>query len=821
MKRGPSVVSKPTTQSHPRGMFPGNFFSLDLKSLKKKDPNEVVNTLNQRMPGLKFFLRSQEEEHNSDEFIIDLICTLANACNAPTGENTNRILAVLKGSVFLTSKIPRLLDRLQGSLVLNDQDVHRGLFHWLITVFMNYLRHMPSSYADLPYDQLKRTLDQSSSVSKEELQRQLQAFKQARDDIIRANRQKHGKRYINKGGQKPPNNFRDLPVCPSTKEITTQERPFLRKNITKGRYEDAEHYLDVQFRLLREDFLEPLREGIYEIVQNVPRKMRNQLMRYYTGAQIVRKTFTPSGVSYEVQFDISRFNTRRWAHSKRLIFGSFLCLSKDNFETMLFATVCNRDPEELITGKIDIRFLEEQDIFGIENRNFDYQMVESPAYYEAYCHVLKGLKELDETTLPFKKYLIECYEEVDPPEYLRREDTQEPVCYDLSVALNVPHTTEARRVPVLHLDTWPPVETLPLNESQLEALKMALSTEFSVIQGPPGTGKTYVGAKIVQCLLENRAAWDPDKVSPMLMVCYTNHALDQFLEKVLEFLPKEEIIRVGGRCKSKQLEGCNLKLFTSQYRKCDKRGEVRALIENIVSATNHCKDLLAKADDQLLCLDDLEDLLSTGHVEQLYNAIFPHNATRESRHAGNTFALWLCSNEQINSCNQIKKVTEESLKNGIVLPKHNVGEDREIFYDSTMSLAPFIADKVGYDAELEGASVGQRQVSFAVTPTSYGIESGRLLLVEEQSNSSKHHPKSTKNLPLDQRELQETSFASAKREAPESFVNRDTTITASVALEASSQTDSKTEKDNDFETVSEVSEVFEETITVEKEADLI
>ena len=821
MKRDPSIVSKPTTQSHPRGMFPGNFFSLDLKSLKKKDPNEVVNTLNQRMPGLKFFLRSQEEEHNSDEFIIDLICTLAIACNAPTGENTNRILAALKGSVFLTSKIPRLLDRLQGSLVLNDQDVHGGLFHWLITVFMNYLRHMPSSYADLPYDQLKRTLDQSNSVSKEELQRQLQAFKQARDDIIRANRQKHGKRYINKGGQKPPNNFRDLPVCPSTKEITTQERPFLRKNITKGRYEDAEHYLDVQFRLLREDFLEPLREGIYEIVQNVPRKMRNQLMRYYTGAQIVRKTFTPSGVSYEVQFDISRFNTRRWAHSKRLIFGSFLCLSKDNFETMLFATVCNRDPEELITGKIDIRFLEEQDIFGIENRNFDYQMVESPAYYEAYCHVLKGLKELDETTLPFKKYLVESCEEVDPPEYLRREDTQEPVCYDLTLALNVPHATEARRVPVLHLDAWPPVETLPLNDSQLEALKMALSTEFSVIQGPPGTGKTYVGAKIVRCLLENREAWDPDKVSPMLMVCYTNHALDQFLEKVLEFLPKEEIIRVGGRCKSKQLEGCNLKLFTSQYRKCDKRGEVRALIENIVSATNHCKDLLAKADDRLLCLDDLEDLLSTGHVEQLYNAIFPHNATRESRHAGNTFALWLCSNEQINSCNQIKKVTEESLQNGIVLPKHNVGEDREIFYDSTMSLAPFIADEVGYDTELEGASVGQRQVSFALTPTSYGIESSRLLLVEEQSNSSKHHPKSTKNLPLDQRELQETSFASAKREAPESFVDRDTTLTASVALEASSQTDSKTEKDNDFETVSEVSEVFEETITVEKEADLI
>jgi len=29
----------------------------------------------------------------------------------------------------------------------------------------------------------------------------------------------------------------------------------------EGGYEDAEHYLDVQFRLLREDFIRPLRSG--------------------------------------------------------------------------------------------------------------------------------------------------------------------------------------------------------------------------------------------------------------------------------------------------------------------------------------------------------------------------------------------------------------------------------------------------------------------------------------------------------------------------------------------------------------------------------
>ena len=139
--------------------------------------------------------------------------------------------------------------------------------------------------------------------------------------------------------------------------------------------------------------------------------------------------------------------------------------------------------------------------------------------------------------------------------------------------LYLPNTTST--VPVLRPEAWPSVEGLPLNKSQLEALKTAITTEFSVIQGPPGTGKTYVGAKIVRCLLDNRRAWDPHQTSPMLMVCYTNHALDQFLEKVLEFLPSRKIIRVGGRSKSDKLQNCNLKKFTYRYRLNDRREEVR------------------------------------------------------------------------------------------------------------------------------------------------------------------------------------------------------------------------------------------------------
>ena len=81
---------------------------------------------------------------------------------------------------------------------------------------------------------------------------------------------------------------------------------------------------------------------------------------------------------------------------------------------------------------------------------------------------------------------------------------------------------------------WPDSKILGFNESQMRAFKLALTKEFAVIQGPPGTGKTYVGLKIARAFLENASIWqNGEGNSPILMVSYTNHALDQFLEGLL------------------------------------------------------------------------------------------------------------------------------------------------------------------------------------------------------------------------------------------------------------------------------------------------
>ena len=129
----------------------------------------------------------------------------------------------------------------------------------------------------------------------------------------------------------------------------TGERPFLRRNKVDGSYHDAEHYLDVQFRLLREDFVRPLREGIAKLLERIGSARIGALqdIRVYKDVQLLYPVCTSNGLQYKVKFDNTNLRKVRWENSKRLIFGSLMCLSKDKFDSFVFATVANRDLKDL------------------------------------------------------------------------------------------------------------------------------------------------------------------------------------------------------------------------------------------------------------------------------------------------------------------------------------------------------------------------------------------------------------------------------------------------------------------------------------------
>ena len=96
--------------------------------------------------------------------------------------------------------------------------------------------------------------------------------------------------------------YRLVQVLPKWEEIRDPRPPYqLRPNIVDGPYEDWMHYFDIQFRLLREDLISPLRKGVNNyLVGKVGRDLRN--IKIYNDVEIKRPLFTRAGLCYEVRF---------------------------------------------------------------------------------------------------------------------------------------------------------------------------------------------------------------------------------------------------------------------------------------------------------------------------------------------------------------------------------------------------------------------------------------------------------------------------------------------------------------------------------------
>lgn len=152
-----------------------------------------------------------------------------------------------------------------------------------------------------------------------------------------------------------------------------------------------------------------------------------------------------------------------------------------------------------------------------------------------------------------------------PPEYLTRR-----TLYDLSfLGKECDAKSRLRNVCVGDVVSFEKLlrdleQNIILEGTQIDAFVRGLTQEVSLIQGPPGCGKTYIGVQIVRAIVQNRSAFSVpitekehfstsvSKEKPILCVCFTNHALDQFLESLISSgsIKKEGIVRIGSRSSS-------------------------------------------------------------------------------------------------------------------------------------------------------------------------------------------------------------------------------------------------------------------------------
>ena len=302
----------------------------------------------------------------------------------------------------------------------------------------------------------------------------------------------------------PPEDFRTISVIPTLDEIKSSKRLFLRANLKYGSFHSVEHYLDVQFRLLREDYVGSLREGVMEYLEvqtinsqkkNKHKPSSNMNIRVYDNVKILKYlNDDDSGIYHLIQLEMTpKLKKVRWETSKRLIQGSLVCFTNDDFKTAYYAVIFARDPKKLSeAGQLIVKF---EDWITV-NDNFlrrdsissSFTMVETFAYFESYRYTLESLKLFNEKNFPFSKYIVYSQNsELNPPKYLENR----VVRYDFKPLIKEPKYQNYTSIEIRQLKLWPSSSLLGLNDSQYKALQLALTSELVVIQGPPGTGICY------------------------------------------------------------------------------------------------------------------------------------------------------------------------------------------------------------------------------------------------------------------------------------------------------------------------------------------
>lgn len=285
----------------------------------------------------------------------------------------------------------------------------------------------------------------------------------------------------------PPENFRELSLYPTYEDIARKNLGFVRPNKISGAYDNVEHYLDIQFRLLREDFIDPLRKGLHKYMQSKSEttkasKFKYDNVRLYPDTRFVQvKNSKSHHLGILLNFDPNgKMKKMKWDRSKRFMYGSLLMFTADDFHTFFFGTVLERNLNDLSTGKILVALTENARVCESFFKH-PFLMAESEVFFNPYFLAMKLLKELDDSSFPMKKYIVEGKSTTEYPSYLTKFNS-----WSLDGRIVNPTDTEK----------WPSAIEMGLDLFQHRAFVAALTQDFCVIQGPPGTGKSIKNSQI-------------------------------------------------------------------------------------------------------------------------------------------------------------------------------------------------------------------------------------------------------------------------------------------------------------------------------------
>ena len=311
-------------------------------------------------------------------------------------------------------------------------------------------------------------------------------------------------------------------------------------------------YLHYLHSFLREDFLGPLRKDLSNICKGC---CDNLVASIRHGTVELESTTWEASNLQKVQLKlVENRGTDREIQPGALVFLA------DSNQKLFFGILSELKTTPNVTLEIHS---------GEDLPFHKFVLYEYTVYYEAYRHSLSNLSNQKYETVPFQQVLIDrATENTDVMLFKenmilkpskRNNNNYSKLKEDVSSLfqkLNLTSKAENNEDKFSRIDAEDTWISTQLDESQREAIVRSLTRQVSIIQGPPGTGKSLVGAEIVRIMLENRERLTGKLAPPVLVICQTNSALDQFLEMLLNFTSK--IIRIGSRSLSDKLDSHNL-----------------------------------------------------------------------------------------------------------------------------------------------------------------------------------------------------------------------------------------------------------------------
>lgn len=385
-------------------------------------------------------------------------------------------------------------------------------------------------------------------------------------------------------------------IYPTVDEVLSTRDDFLPStDFRQPHFHDdpVQRYLDTHFRLLRHDTFRPFVNFLHQALLSftdgaTPLSVLDGNVRAYTyhGATIShllvddRRGFE-SQVSFSLPHQLRQKSASErqawWEQSKRLGQGTMACFvcAVGGRPTPLLLVISDKstDPSEknnLVSdkhrGTISVRLAtpERKDLellTRIYHHKINGILIDLPDLIPAtFKPILENLQNMMLSTLPFRTWIIPDLAStrsppgaIPPPRYARSAGFTfllDSILRDRGRSLTLPATVSNSDASLLDRI----VAETGLDRGQATALVAALTTEYALLQGPPGTGKSYLGVKLLQVLL---ACKQSAELGPIVVICYTNHALDQFLQH-LRAVGIDRIIRIGGRSRSEDLDDCNL-----------------------------------------------------------------------------------------------------------------------------------------------------------------------------------------------------------------------------------------------------------------------